>query len=372
MTIAVNCWTLRNKNIDGIGNVIIESMRPMIQQHPETHFMMLCDKNFTEDYFSFPNVSIHRIFPPYRHPLLYILHMEWTLTRFLNKHQPNVFVGMDGMISLSYSGKQIALIHDLNFEHYPETLPLRNRLYYRYFFKKFAHKADKIVAVSKYTKNDIITTYNVDRTKIDVITLGAKKIFQPLSTDRITSTRQQYTKGQPYFFFVGSMHARKNILRLMQAFDLFKQATGSPLQLMLAGNILWEADEIKQVYQQLIFKEDIIFPGRVNDDELAALLGSAYALAFVPLFEGFGLPIVEAFRAGIPVICSNTSSMPEVAGDAALLVDPLDVHSIKKAMIQLATDNTLYQNLQQKGLERSVLFEWEKTSQDLWYSITQI
>ncbi|MGC4231684.1 MAG: glycosyltransferase family 1 protein [Niabella sp.] len=371
MTIAFNCWVLRNKNIDGIGNVVIEVLRPMIEAHPETKFLLLCDKNFTEDYFDFPNAAVYRIFPPYRHPALYILYLEIVLPVFLKKHKPDVFVGMDGMISLRSKTKQIAVIHDLNFEHFPQNLPFRNRVYYKYFFKKFAAKAETIVTVSNYTKSDIIKYYNIIPDKIDVITLGAKELFQPLPETDIAYTQAKYTSGASYFFFVGSMHARKNIQRLMQSFDSFKKKTKSDFKLVLAGNILWEANEIKSVYDSLTYRHDIIFTGRISDSELKYLLGAAYCLTFIPLFEGFGLPIVEAFQAGVPVICSNTSSMPEVAGGAALLVNPFNIEEIAIAMKKITSDESLRKELIQKGNTRKNLFDWRNTAGMLYESIVK-
>ncbi|MFT3903299.1 MAG: glycosyltransferase family 1 protein [Niabella sp.] len=369
MTIAFNCWVLRNKNIDGIGNVVIETLRPMIKAHPEVKFLLLCDKNFTEDYFDFPNAIIHRIFPPYRHPALYVFYLELILPAFLKKYKPDIFIGMDGMISLQSTSKQISVIHDLNFEHYPKTLPLRNRLYYRFFYKKFSRKADRIVTVSEFTKNDIVNLYHIAPSKINVISLGAKEVFKPLPLYDISATRNKYTGGAPYFFFVGSMHARKNIQRLMQAFELFKQKNNSTIKLIIAGNILWEADEIKSVYNQLSFKTDIIFTGRIDDKELSYLLGAAFALTFIPLFEGFGLPIVEAFQAGVAVICSNTSSMPEVAGDAALLVDPFSIAEIASAMKKITEDEELRKRLIQKGLNRKNIYDWNRTANMLYEAI---
>ncbi len=369
MIVAFNCWVLRNKNVDGIGNVVIETLRPMIKAYPHIKFLLLCDKHFVEDYFNFPNVVIHRIFPPYRHPVLYVFYLEWLLPRFLKKHKPDLFVGMDGMISLRTTTKQLAVIHDLNFEHFPGALPFRNRVYYRYFFKRFARRADRIAVVSGYTKADVVRLYKVPASKIDVITLGARKIFEPLSFAEIERVRKKYTDGAPYFFFVGSMHTRKNIQRLMQAFDLFKKETGSNFKLVLAGNILWNTTELESVHNQIACKDDIIFPGRVSDEELKCLLGAAYGLSFVPLFEGFGLPIVEAFQAGVPVICSNTSSMPEVAGDAALLVDPFNIEEIATAMKEIACNENLRKNLIQKGNKRKALFDWSKTADLLFEAI---
>ncbi|MCF3108493.1 glycosyltransferase family 4 protein [Niabella sp. CC-SYL272] len=369
MNIAVNCWNLRNKNIDGIGNVIIETISRLIQQHPEIHFQLLCDKSFDRSYFDFPNARKHLIFPPYRHPLLYLFYLEGKLPSFLKKNKTDLFIGMDGMISLRTNCKQIAVMHDLNFEYHPKDLLLRNRLYYRFFFKRFAQKSSRIVAVSEYTKNDIMDRYHIDAGKIDVMYLGVKTIFHPLTTNEIQAVRNKYSNGLPYFFFVGSMHPRKNIPRLLAAFELFKMETGSHTKLLLAGNLQWKTDVLQHALQYLKYRDDIHFTGRVSDAELNQLLAASQGLVFVPTFEGFGLPIIEGFQAGVPVICSNTTSMPEVAGGAALLVNPLNTNEIAAAMSRVDTDKKYRIGLIEKGTLRKALFNWEQSSVQLYASI---
>lgn len=369
MTIAVNCWILRNKQIDGIGNFTIETLRPLIEAHPEITFQILCDKNFTEDYFDFPNVKKYKIFPPYRHPLLYVFYMEFILGRFLKKHQPDLFLGMDGFLCLNSSVKQLPIIYDLNFVHYPKDMPFRNSIYYRTFFKRFAKKATRIASISEYSKADIINCYGIEAAKIDNVSCGIKDSFWPLTAAEKADTLKKHSKGNPYFFFVGSMHPRKNIIRLIEAFDLFKKKTNSANNLILAGNILWDDGMFEEVFKKISCREAILFAGRVSDEELRNLLGAAEVLTYVPIFEGFGLPIVEAFQAEVPVICSNVTSMPEVAGDAALLVDPFDIEAIATAMELLSKNEDLQKELIRKGSLQKNLFTWKKTAASLYESI---
>ena len=369
MKIAVNCWILRNKKIDGIGNFTIETLRLLISAHPEIKFQILCDKNFTEDYFDFPNAKKYHIFPPYRHPLLYLFFMEIVVGFFLKKHKPDLFLSMEGFLCLSTKCKQLPIIYDLNFEHQPQDLPFRNRIYFRTFYPKFAHKATRIVTISKYSKNDIADTYKIPLNKIDNVSCGVKENFYPLYDNLKQITRDSYTQGAEYFFFIGSMHPRKNIVRLLQAFELFKQKSNAPLKLVLAGNIFWGDESVQAVISIMNAKDDIVFTGRISDDELVNLLGSAFALTFVPTFEGFGLPIVEAFQSDIPVICSNTTSMPEVAGNAALMVDPFSVKDIAEKMTQLWNNKILRKELIEKGRLQKNLFTWKRTSEFLFESI---
>ncbi|MBK6990437.1 MAG: glycosyltransferase family 4 protein [Chitinophagaceae bacterium] len=366
MTIAINCWILRNKKLDGIGYFTVNTVANLIRQHPEIQFQILCDKKFTEDYFDFPNVTKHKIFPALRHPILYVIYMELVLPFFLRKHKPDLMVSMDSFLSLLSGCKQIPVIYDINFEHKPEDIALKNRIYYRFFTKRFAKKAKRIATISEYSKRDIADFYKIDATLIDNVSCGINSNFSPLSKEEITAVRDKWSEGKPYFFFVGSMHPRKNIKRLIDGFNLFKERTQSDFKLVLAGSLLWQKTDIEDSYTNSQYKDDIIFTGRLSDDDLQKVLGAAYALSFVPIFEGFGLPIVEAFQSGVPVICSNVTSMPEVAGDAALMVDPFNIDSIANGMNKLADNNDLRNELIDKGHQQKKLFSWSRTAELLW------
>jgi glycosyltransferase involved in cell wall biosynthesis len=366
MKIAINCWVLRNKKLDGIGYFTVNTISNLIKQHPEVQFQILCDKKFAEPYFDFPNVSKHPIFPALRHPLLYVFYMEIVLPIFLRKHKPDLMVSADGFLSLLSRCRQVPIIHDINFEHNPEDVTLKNRLYYRFFFKRFARKATRIATVSNYSKKDITDFYKIEPDRIDNVYCGINSNFFPLTEEEKSGVRKKWSDGKSYFFFVGSMHPRKNIPRLIEAFDLFKKETASDFKLILSGAILWNKGDIQDSFSKSSFREDIIFTGRLTEDDLQKLIGAAHALSFVPIFEGFGLPIVEAFQSGVPVLCSNVTSMPEVAGDAALIVDPYNIESIASGLKKLATDEAFCEELVEKGNVRKNLFSWKRTASLLW------
>ena len=372
MKIAINCWILRNKNLYGIGYFTVNTISRVIRDHPEVQFQILCDKKFTEDHFDFPNVTKHRIFPALRHPVLYVFFMELVLPFFLRKHRPDLLVSTDGFLSLLSGCKQVPIIYDINFEHRPEDLKLKNRLYYRFFFKRFAHKAKRIMTISEFSKTDISDFYKIDPAKIDNISCGISSGFETLSQETIETVRNKWSGGKPYFFFIGSMHPRKNINRLIEAYGFFRQESGSDVKLLLAGSILWAKSDIEETYNNSLYKSDIIFTGRLTDSELHDVLGAAFALSFVPLFEGFGLPIVEAMQSGVPVICSNVTSMPEAGGDAVLYVDPYKVTSITDAMIKLWKDEGLRKELIVKGNQQKNNFSWDKTATLFWKSIEKV
>jgi glycosyltransferase involved in cell wall biosynthesis len=366
MTIAINCWVLRNKKLDGMGYFTVNAISNLIRDQPDVHFQILCDKKFTEDYFDFPNVSKHKIFPALRHPVLYVFYMEMVLPFFLRRHKPDVMLSADGYLSLLSNCKQIPIIYDINFEHNPQDVKFKNRIYFKFFFKRFARKAKRIATISEYSKKDIAVYYKVDPALIDNVSCGINNNFSPLQPHEIAAIRKKWSNGKPYFFFIGSMHPRKNIKRLIEAFNLYKEKTHSDLTLILAGSILWSKTEIDETYSASPFKNDIIFTGRLSDEELQKMLGAAFALSFVPVFEGFGLPIAEAMESGVPVICSNVTSMPEVAGDAAIMVDPFSVESICAGMEKIVADENLRKELIRKGHIQKKLFSWKRTAALLW------
>lgn len=363
--VAINCWVLRNKQYDGIGYFTINAFSKLIQQHPHIHFQMLCPSNFTESFFNFPNASIHKIFPSRRHPILYILYMEFFIPYYLKKIGSNLLISAEGFLSLRSSCKQVPIIHDINFEHYPEDVTLKNRLYYKFFFKRFAKKASTIATISNFSRDDISKTYQINPTKIEIVYCGINPIFKPINQVTADEIRQKYTNNCPYFVFVGSMHPRKNILRLIEAFCLFKKTYKSNIKLVLVGAILWKSSKLKGIYDNSIYKNEIIFTGRLPDEELSHVFGSALALCFVPTFEGFGMPIVEAFASEVPVICSNITSMPEVAGNAALLVNPFKTSEIANAMKKVVSDSLVRETLITLGRTRALAFSWNHTAKKI-------
>jgi len=369
MRIAVNTRMLIKGKMEGIGYFTMETMKRMTASHPEHDFFFIFDRPFDRDFLFSSNVKGIYIPPPARHPLLWYCWYEWSLPLLLRKHKPDLFIGTDGYMPGKTSVPGIAVIHDLNFEHYPEDMPFFNRTFYRYYFPRYARRAKRIAAVSNYTKNDIASTYHVDTNKIDVVYNGVSPLFSPLPEPEILDARKKHSLGRPYFLHIGALHQRKNITGLMKAFDSFKQRNDSQVALLLAGHKRWWTPEMETTYQSMQFRDDVIFTGRLSEEDLRKVTASALALTYVSWFEGFGIPIVEAMRSGVPVITSNVTSMPEVAGDAALLCDPFSVESITEAMTKIWSDPALRKNLVEKGLERQKMFSWENTAHALWQTV---
>jgi len=372
MKIAVNTRLLLKDKLEGIGWFTYETLKRITRQHKEHQFYFIFDRKFSDEFIFSDNITPLVAFPQARHPFLYYAWFEYAIPRVLNNIKPDLFLSPDGYLSLSTNTKSMCVFHDLNFEHYPEDLPFLERKYYRHFFPKYAHKAERIATVSEYSKNDIVEQYNVSPEKIDVVYNGASEGFVPLDEIEQQKIREKYTEGKPYFIFVSALHPRKNLVNLFKAFDDFKEQKNSAIKLMVVGEKMWWTKEIELAYEGMKFKDEVIFSGRLEFQELQRVLASALALTYVSYFEGFGIPIVEAFYAGTPVITSNVTSMPEVAGDAALLIDPFSVQSITDAMIQISTDEALRKSLIEKGTRRSKGFSWQKSADRLWGSIEKV
>jgi len=367
--IAVNTRLLLKDKLEGIGWFSYESLKRITLQHPEHEFIFIFDRKYDEKFIFSDNVQPVIIPPQARHPILYYIWFEFSIPYILKKYKADIFISPDGYTPLHSKIKSLSVFHDLNFEHYPDDLPKAEKFYYQKFFPKYAKKSTRIATVSEFSKKDICEQYDINPDKIDVVYNGANTQYKPLSEDCISSTKKQYSEGKDYFLFVGSLHPRKNLTNLFKAFDEFKNNNNTDIKLLLVGASKWWTDDIKSTFDNMTHKKDVVICGRLSTEELRKVLGSALALTYVSYFEGFGIPIVEAFYSGVSVITSNCTSMPEVAGDAALIVDPFKTEEIADAMRKIAFDTKLREQLIEKGNERAKLFSWQKTSEKLWASI---
>lgn len=368
MNIAVNTRLLLEDKLEGIGWFTYETLKRITTRHPEHRFYFLFDRPFSEKFIFSSNVEPLVLKPQARHPFLYYLFFEHTVPRALRKVKADAFISTDGYLSLSTPVKTLDVIHDINFEHRPQDLPWMTRKYYKRYFPRFAQKASRLATVSEFSKQDIVNTYHIDPGKIDVVYNGCNTAYQPLPPDTISKMRYKYASGRPYFLFVGSLHPRKNIKHLLLAFDEFKKACACDIKLLLAGQPMWDDSDYKEAYLQLKHKSDVQFLGRVATSELRNIIASALALTYAPFYEGFGIPLLEAMNCDVPIITSNVTSLPEVAGDAALLTDPQSIDSIKNAMLQLARDEKAREALIHKGRIQREQFSWDKTASKLWSS----
>lgn len=370
-TIAVNTRMLLKDRLDGIGWFAYQTLKRITQAHPEVNFIFLFDRKFDKDFIFSKNITPIVLWPPTRHAFLYYLWFQISVKLFLNKTKPDLFLSPDGLLPLGAKCKQLAVIHDINFKHYPQDLKFWTAKFFNYYFLKYAKKSTRIATVSEFTKQDLIKEYNVSRDKIDIVPNAADEGFHPTTEEEKIKIRQKYTAGSDYFIFIGSVSPRKNINRLLQSFELFKKENKSEIKLVIAGSIFWGEKEIYKTLKNMEFKNDVIFTGRVSDKDLKPLLASAFCLTYIPYFEGFGVPLLEAMRAEVPIISANTTSLPEIAGEAALYVNPFEVEEIKNAMLKIISNKELRNKLIENGKIQQQKFSWNNSADKLWASITK-
>ena len=369
MKIAVNTRLLLKNKLEGIGWFIYENFSRMAKSHPEHRFYFMFDRPYDQQFIFSDNITPVVVPPPARHPILHYWWFEHALPKALKKINPDLFISPDAYNSLHSPFKNIMVIHDLNFVHHPEMMPWLPRKYYNHYTPLYARKANRIVTVSQFTRNDIVEQYRISPEKIDVVYNGANDLYKPVHPDRQQKVREELTQGNPYFIFVGALNPRKNISGLLKAFDLFVEETGAANRLVIVGEKMFGGNTIKKHLLEMRHQQRVIFTGRLEPDRLKDVMGSALALTFVPFFEGFGIPIVEAFRSGLPVITSKVTALPEVAADAALLVNPHDIREIAGAMKKITFVPDLRKKLTEKGFQRSKRFSWNKTAELFWKAI---
>ncbi|PHN03690.1 glycosyltransferase [Flavilitoribacter nigricans DSM 23189 = NBRC 102662] len=372
MRIAVNTRFLLKDRLEGIGWYTHEVLRRLVEQHPEHDFIFFFDRPFAPEFIFGPNVEAVVLYPPARHYVLWWWWFEIAVPRALRRHRADVFLSFDGYCSLQTEVPTLMVTHDIAHVHYPDQIPGWARHYYHRFVPRYLQRADRIVTVSEFVRQDILRHYSPTAEKIIIAGNGCKSVFHPVPAERQTIVREKYSNGKPYFFYLGALHPRKNIERLIRAFGRFKQEQGGDIQLLIGGRLAWQSAAIKQTWERSEVRDDIHWLGYVPDSELPDLLGSALALTYVSLFEGFGVPLLEAMHAEVPVITSNVSSMPEVAGDAALLVDPESETAIAEAMRQIATDAKLRRRLIEAGKKQRAQYSWDKTADIIWRTLKDL
>lgn len=372
MKIAVNTRLLLKDKLEGIGWFTYETLSRLVKEHPEDDFYFIFDRPYAPEYIFADNVTPIVIGPPARHPILFLIWFELSIPRILKKIKPDVFFSPDGYLSLSTRTPSVPVMHDLNFEHYPKDLPWLMSLYYRKMFPRFAAKAQRILTVSDYSARDIQEQYHVNQDKIDVAYNGVNPQFSASTPEEKEATRKRLTDGKPYLLFVGALHPRKNVVNILKAFDAYKsREPEDDLQLLIVGESMWWNNNMDEAYKSMQFQSEVVFAGRMATGQLRQAYGAAEALLYISYFEGFGIPIVEAFRCHTPVITSNVTSMPEVAGDAALKVNPFNKDEILSSIQRIRKDKETREELIRKAIKRAVKFTWERSARQVWHSLNK-
>jgi glycosyltransferase involved in cell wall biosynthesis len=259
----------------------------------------------------------------------------------------------------------VVSIHDLSFEHLPQTFKWRSRKQLRITVRRSAREAAQVIALSEHARSDLIATYRLAPEKVSVVPLAAPDHFRPVANEEeIQRVRQTYGIKDDYILSVGAIQPRKNLSRLVAAYSRLRRVGpgGKLPQLVLVGKCAWLYDETLRAIKELEVSDSIILTGYVPESDLPALYSGALCFVYPSYFEGFGLPPLEAMKCGAPVIVGNQTSLPEVVGDAGVLVDPFDVDDIAAKIENMIGDSNLRAGLRVKGLNRAKLFSWRETA----------
>ncbi len=375
ITIAINGrWLLAGK-LEGTGWYSHSIIRLLVKNHPEVNWHIFYDRKPKHPHI-YSEAICHIIRPAARHPWIWRLWNEWLVPKKLIELNASIYWSPDGLLPSrkSLKGKPIKLIttiHDLNFVHRPQEIPRLVGNYYREVCKRSALEANKILAVSITTKQDIISTYLKKEKDIDITYNAPQKDFSPLSGEQIKAAQQKFGKGNPYFCFLGAFTPRKNLKTLVKAFNKWCLLNpNTHHHLVIAGRPLHEDEELNNALKN--GSNRILLPGFIPRNELNDFFGGATAFVFPSYFEGFGIPIIEAMAANCLVLSSNSSCMPEIADDAAHYSRPENLEDWISALNFAIQDIQEVKKLKMKGLKRAKHFKWEASAGQVWSSFKEI
>ena len=356
--IALNGRLLVPGKLEGIGRFTLTTFRGLVSRRPNDQFLLVVDRPYDEMFELGPNVEVQRIRIPARRPWLIRWWFAGPLRRVLKAWKADAFVSTEGPLATSMPAHfpQMTVIHDLNFEHRPGDLPQKWASFYKKMFPRYASVAKVLGTVSEFSKMDLASSYNLEASDIWVFPNAVDEAFAPASDTTKFKVQAELAGGHPYFIYVGSFHPRKNVEGVLKAFEHYVER-GGQWRLVMVGEAMWSEGAISSEGIDRVH-----LTGRLNDIKLVEAISSASGMVFVPWFEGFGVPIIEAMSCGVPVIASNVTSLPEVCGGAAFaLVDPGDTRAIAQAMLGLEQDEAAAAEASKKGLARAGQHAWAQT-----------
>ncbi len=275
----------------------------------------------------------------------------------------DLFFSPNYLVPVVCPAKSVITIHDMTYTFFSDKHIKKQLLLFNTLLPGSVRKCSRIIADSENTKKDIMKVFKVPEEKIVVIHIAADGRYRPLDNkEMISKVKRKYKISSDYILYVGTIEPRKNIIRLIESFNLLKKNNRINYKLVIAGRKGWKYDEIIKTADRSDFRDEIIFTGYVPEEDMVCLYNGAELMVYPSLYEGFGLPPLEAMACGTPVITSNTSSLPEVVGDAAILIDPNDTRRISEAILKVLENRKLRNELAGKGLKRAGMFSWEKTA----------
>lgn len=353
---------------DGLVNVLLEN-------YPENEYLL--------EYFSLRNHGVkEELLGKYTEKKAGLAPCKWfpgSLYRFASAYFPVPYIVMfpkkkqlthffNYYVPPFVRGKKVVTVHDMGFRVYPETIRKKTLWFLKRVLKKSMKRADHIVTDSEFSKKEILRFYDIPEDKISVVYCGADfGRFKPLENKKaLEKLKEKYGIGQEYFLYLGTLEPRKNLVSLVRAYAEARKEYEEFPYLVLAGGKGWMYEEIFQTVKELGLENKVVFTGYVEDDEVPVLMGGAAVFCFPSLYEGFGMPVLEAMACGTPVLTSKDSSMEEITGqEAVVLVDPMSEDSIKEGLLRLYCSEGFRKELSEKGLKKAGEYTWEMAGKQL-------
>lgn len=343
----------------GISNYTLHLLRALAVLDTSTEYVVLYSRKERHPPRPGPNFQPVACWTPPHHRL-----ERWTLGLESARLHLDLLHSPDFIPPAFGYRRSVITVHDLNFLHYPQFLTAESRRYYNRQIDWAVRRADHILADSHATKADLVALLNVPPEKVTTVHLAADPAFRPLPEEETRRIITQYGLQPGYLLFVGTLEPRKNVPGLLAAYRLLLERRVTAAPLVLVGGKGWLYDEVFQCVAALGLTERVRFIHDAPDGDLPGLYNAAKALAMPSFYEGFGLPALEALACGTPVVAANRASLPEVVGEAGLLVDPDDPEDIAQALARVLTDEPLRFRLRQLGLAQAARFTWERTAQE--------
>ncbi|MFC1646379.1 glycosyltransferase family 4 protein [Candidatus Omnitrophota bacterium] len=333
--------------------------------HVNKYFIVAQDDDSSLNFIKNSNFCVIKIKSKFFRKFILRIFIEQLYIPFLTMRHT-----IDAVHSLHYSFplfmpvKKIVTIPDMTFYKLPNLHIFIKRHYFKYFIYLSSFCVDKIITISKSSRDDFLETFPFYKKEIEITHLGKDEAFSShLQKPEIDKIKSKYKIKDDYFLFVGTIEPRKNIGKLISAFNKFLKNQDN-VQLVIIGKKGWHFDDVFDLVNQLSLQKEIIFTGFITEVEKMSLMRGAKIFIYPSLYEGFGIPVLEALACGIPTITSNISSMPEIAGDAAVLIDPYDEEELYHALKKLYCDTSMYLDLKQKSTDQAMKFSWDSTARN--------
>jgi glycosyltransferase involved in cell wall biosynthesis len=348
------------KELRGIGSYIKNLVFALLSTAPQDDYFLITSRSNIHHFD--PIKDKVRISSCPASKLLRVCWEQAVLPEILKARRIDLFHGLAHSLPLRRSCRYVTTIHDLTTYVMPEQHTPGRRSYLRWMIPQACRRAEGIIAVSENTRNDLVRLLRVPHEKIFVVPLGVDPTLRPVQDpDELLAVRQKYGLPKKFILYLGAIEPRKNLHTLVKAFqeaeDLHRE-----FALVLAGSLGWGYGPLLRQVKSSAVRDRIIFPGYVSADDLAAVYGASSLFVYPSLYEGFGLPVLEAMACGTPVVTSNVSSLPEVAGDAALFVDPHSASELAAAMRRILAHEDVRQTLSRRGILRARAFDWDRTA----------